>query len=607
MGIFDSDNRGGGKPDAMSARNRLGLAALAVDHVRREAFARVRGSRLIRWRYRGAAVEDVEISPTSLRPADPSFIEEIATGGFGLAGFVAHIEPGASPFDLVPPSQTWLEALHGFSWLRHLDAAGTHEARELARVYVQDWLRLPRSDQTFGWEPEILARRIISWLTHENLLLDWAEHKDHDAIMLSLDQQVTYLRTCWNNALDGFPRLLCLMALVQADLCVSGQSDRLAASQALLAAELDRQILADGCHISRDPWVGVELLLDLLPLRPCFPAREMTILPRISAAIDRMMGMLHHLRVGDGSLARFNGMGAPEQGTLTMVAGYAAPGHTPLRNPAFGASGYVRMERGTTIIIADAGKPPPYELAGNAYAGCLSFELSAGRQLLLVNNGAPGARAERFRSAARATASHNTLCLAEQSSSRLIRNERLEQRLGSPPLADPSAVQCEVSDTEDGIQLRASHNGYVERFGLFHSRLLDLSPLGDRLVGKDRLTTPAANAPAHGAPLPFAVHFHLHPDIVARLDADAQGVDLYLPGQDKWRFEAIGAPITIEESVFVAHPAGPQRAEQIVLRGLCVGGIEVDWSLERVRPASLPPTAVEPEPAPADEPRDGAP
>lgn len=570
--------------DAMSARDRLGLAVLAVDEMRRGAIARVRRSRLVRWRYRGAAVEDVEISPTSLRPADPSFIEEIAIGGFGLSGYVARIAPGASPFDLSPPSQTWLEALHGFSWLRHLDAAGTHDARELARVYVQDWLRLPRHQQAFGWEPEILARRIISWLTHENLLLDWAEHKDHDAIMLSLDQQVTELRTSWRNALDGYPRLICLMALVQADLCISGQSDRLAASQALLAAEFDRQILADGCHISRDPWVGVELLLDLLPLRPCFPARELTIHPRISASIDRMVGMLHHLRLGDGSLARFNGMGAPEQGTLTMVAGYAAPGHTPQKNAAFGASGYLRMERGTTALILDAGKPPPYELAGNAYAGCLSFEMSAGRQLILVNNGAPGARDDRLRASARATASHNTLCLGEQSSGRLIRSDRLEQRLGSAPLAEPSTVQCEITDTADGMVVRASHNGYADRFGLFHSRLLDLSPMGNRLSGKDRLVAHNRERPREGAQ-PFAVHFHLHPSITTKLSADSQAADLYLPNGDKWRFEAIGAPISVEESVFVAHPAGPRLSEQLVLRGLCVGSMEVDWSLEKVERA----------------------
>jgi uncharacterized heparinase superfamily protein len=179
----------------------------------------------------------------------------------------------------------------------------------------------------------------------------------------------------------------------------------------------------------------------------------------------------------------------------------------------------------------------------------------------------------------------------------LIRNDRLEQKLGSPPLSQPSAVQCEISDTEDGIILRASHNGYVERFGLFHSRMLDLSPLGDRLLGKDRLTAPAS-AIRGAQPLPYAVHFHLHPDVVARLDADALGVDLHLPDGSKWRFEAMGAVVGIEESVFVAHSAGARLSEQIVLRGLCEGGTEVDWTLEKVEASPQrrpPPLPAEPE------------
>ena len=97
-------------------------------------------------------------------------------------------------------------------------------------------------------------------------------------------------------------------------------------TQRLLAEEFDRQVLSDGGHVSRHPWVTVELLLDLLPLRACFPARERTIDPRISDAMERMMGMLQHLRLGDGALARFNGMGASEHGALATVLGYSVGG-----------------------------------------------------------------------------------------------------------------------------------------------------------------------------------------------------------------------------------------------------------------------------------------
>ncbi len=45
-----------------------------------------------------------------------------------------------------------------------------------------------------------------------------------------------------------------------------------------------------------------------------------------------------------------------------------------------------------TILARAKVITPPLELAGQACAGCLSFELSSGREPLLVNAGMPGAR-----------------------------------------------------------------------------------------------------------------------------------------------------------------------------------------------------------------------
>lgn len=573
---------------AISSRDRVHIAALSLDRAKRDAMARLRRSRFLRWRYRTGVADDVLISPTSLRMADPSFVDELALGGFGLAGYVCGIE-GISPFAADPPSKVWLDELHGFGWLRHLDAVLNDASREIARQYVQDWLNLPRALQAPGWVPEIMARRIISWLTHENLLLDWAEPKDHDAIMLSLEHQVMFLRTSWHNALPGYPRLLCLIAVMQSDLCVSGQGDeRLADSQRVLADELDRQVLADGGHVSRNPWTGVDLLLDLLPLKPCFPARDRVLEPRIVAAMDRMMGMLHHLRLGDGSLARFNGMGAPEQGTLTSVMAYASPGHEAQKIAGNAPSGYVRLEREGSTIVLDAGKPGALEFSSAAHAGCLSFEMSSGKQLLFVNNGAPSPNHLSLLAAARATASHNTLCLNDQSSARLVRNDRLEAALGSPPLSHPNRVTCQVSEDERGIALVATHDGYMDRSGLAHSRFLALSADGNQLAGKDMLSAPNADMRLSWD-IPFAVHFHLHPDVSAVLSQAGDEVDLRLPDGETWRFSAGGKIISIERSSFVADPSGPVVSEQLVLRWTCGGAVEIDWKLNKVQ--------VEPEPA----------
>ena len=64
------------------------------------------------------------------------------------------------------------------------------------------------------------------------------------------------------------------IALCYAGLCCEGLEKTLRRATRLLVRELDRQILADGGHASRNPRILVELLFDLLPLRQMYASRE---------------------------------------------------------------------------------------------------------------------------------------------------------------------------------------------------------------------------------------------------------------------------------------------------------------------------------------------
>ena len=104
-------------------------------------------------------------------------------------------------------------------------------------------------------------------------------------------------------ARDGVPRMQALVALTYAALCMPGQARRSSAARKQLVDELDRQILPDGGHVSRNPGALIELLLDLLPLRQAFAARNVAPPPQLNNAIDRMMPMLRFFRHGDGNFA----------------------------------------------------------------------------------------------------------------------------------------------------------------------------------------------------------------------------------------------------------------------------------------------------------------
>jgi uncharacterized heparinase superfamily protein len=531
---------------------------------------------LLRWRDAPATTDRLLIGPQDLRTADITRASEIYSGRFAFAGKVV-ICDRRSPFEMTPPSDEWAVTLLGFGWLRHLRAADSAITRANARSLIDDWIGLQGSWHPIGWRIDILTRRIACWLCHAPFVLHDADAKFYRRFIRSLTRQVRYLRRASGETRDGMPRLQAMIVLAAASLCLQGQSGSLRASVRRLVEEMERQILPDGGHIARNPGAPIELLLDLLPLRELFNARNLSPPAALNNAIDRMMPMLRFFRHGDGNFALFNGMGPTPVDSLAAVLAYDDARGTPVSSAPH--SGYQRLDAGKTMMLMDTGRPPPVALSQEANAGCLSFELSWRQNRLVVNCGLPAVNKENWRQVARATAAHSTVTFDDRSSCRFLEFGSLRHLLfGTPIIGGLRDVRAARDDTAQGIGLRASHDGYASEFGVIHHRAVRLSADGSALDGEDSFK------PARGDALPartaddFAIRFHLHPAVKANRLSDGHGVILLLPDREVWTFSAAGNPVEIEESVFLCGSDGPRRTVQIVIHGAARSTASVKWS-----------------------------
>jgi uncharacterized heparinase superfamily protein len=563
--------------------------AITPERARFSLFAARRGVRLIidllnahpllRWRFTPAAADRVLIAPQDLRTADPTRASEIYAGRFAFAGKIV-ICDGRSPFAMVPPSDEWAETLLGFGWLRHLRAAESGIAGANARALVDEWISLHGGWDPVAWRPDIVARRIISWLSQAPLVLNQADAQFYRRFLRTLTRQVRYLRRAVAGMREGLPQLQAIIALCYAALSMAGQARLLKTIAKRLIAELERQVLPDGGHISRNPGALIDLLLDLLPLRQAFAARNVPPPPALLHAIDRMMPMLRFFRHGDGNFALFNGMGPTPPDLLATVFAYDDARGTPVANAPH--SGYQRLQANGVVVLVDTGRPPPIALSQEAHAGCLSFELSARQHRIVVNCGLPAISRESWRQVARQTAAHSTVTFNDTSSCRFLSSSSLRRLLGTPILAGPTDVQVLRQESDEALSLGVSHDGYADRFGVVHQRLLRLAIDGRRLDGED------AFAPANGEALPndradeFAVRFHLHPAVRPKRLDDGHGVMLMMPNKEIWGFSAYDDVAEVEESVYLAGRDGPRRTMQIVIYGRAREVPRVRWTFAHV-------------------------
>ena len=339
----------------MTLTDRLHIAALLARRAGHTLRQRLASPARVASRIRARVPDRLLIAPQDIRTTDPTTAADIATGYFVFGGKIVNAM-GRSPFALEPGSDLWMQQLAGFGWLRHLRRADNATARGRGRVLVEDFLGMFGKPSThLVWEPRVAGRRILSWLSQSPVILEGADRDFYNRFMQALARHRVYLERQLSGGLVGNDRLIAALALAEYGLCIDDSVVGQRRSTDALAAELTMQVLSDGGHVSRNPQMLINLLLDLLPLRQAYAARGIQAPPQVLNAIDQMMPMLRLFRHGDGALALFNGMGPTAPELVATVLAYDDVRAQPVANAR--VSGYQRMERDGTLVIVDAGAP----------------------------------------------------------------------------------------------------------------------------------------------------------------------------------------------------------------------------------------------------------
>lgn len=510
------------------------------------------------------------VAPTDLRTVDPYVAEEILAGRFPLAGRVLDVG-GESPFRVELPSMIFEERLHAFGWLRHIRADKTSESCANVRLIVDDWIELHgRRVRGLAWDLEIVAQRVVAWLSHSPIVLHDADGGFHRRFLTSLDFQVAYLRSQVKHAPDGFVRLRIRIALAMASISMATRASAITRAAHALDRELERQILPDGGHISRNPQTAVELLFDLLPLRQTYINLGHDVPIKLIPAIDRIFPAIRFFRHQGGDLALFNGASSTLAHDLMSVLRYDETAGQPFK--ALPHSQYQRLAAGDTVIIVDGGKPLSPQLSRTAHAGCLSFELSSGRHRFIVNSGSPRFASARLQRIARETAAHSTVILADRASSRISGSPFLGP-VFSDGVREVKIARSAGSDGSD--RLVASHDGYVHPFGVIHEREIRMSADGKKVVGRDRILLPDGEPATGVVPQPAVARFHIHP-IIALSQVDGGTIRMEAPDGDSWTFTTPVGELEITEDIFFADSSGVRPSQQIEFP---FDGAEIRWFL----------------------------
>lgn len=514
---------------------------------------------------------------------------QLVAGNFLFSGHLIEA-PELSIWDIAIPDPAFEDEVQGFAWLDDLAAVGDGAARRRAQDWTWGWIARFGRGTGPGWTPDLTGRRVIRWINHALFLLMGRDRAATEAYYRALSRQAVFLSRRWTVAAPGLPRFEALTGLLYAGLSLTGMERLVAPARAALARECAREIDVQGGLPTRNP----EELLEVLTLLT-WAAQALTETGRRPAAehlaaIERIAPTLRALRHSDGGLARFHGGGRGIEGRLDLALAASGVKPAPLAGLAMG---FARLSGGRTSLIVDAAPPPDGRASMSAHASTLAFELTSGRRPLIVSCGSGAPFGAEWRRAGRATASHSTLEIEGFSSSRLGPG-------GRDRLSDRAMVpMAELASGPAGMSLAASHEGWVATHGLTHTRRIDLSHHGRRVVAEDVLAATSAEAArrfeqvmtqTRWQGVPFYLRFHLHPDVDAALDLGGSAVSMALKSGEIWVFRHLGGvEMSLEPSVYLEKGRlKPRASRQIVLAGvLQQREARIGWTLAKAQDTPL--------------------
>ncbi len=555
------------------------------------------GERLLRLAYR-LGVPGSTLAAPFRKPAKPRLLATvlnplpgqkmpgtaIRAGHFlvhGVKAPIAQID-FAGAARMAPPLE---RVVHSFAWLADLEASAPREqVVPVAERVLSAWLNAnpsppSRPGKGPAWTVANAGTRELNWLVHAPLILSGNDKAQRARVLTAMNETARWLDKNVGRAEDLLGEVAGWCGIVAAGLLLPDGKPRRLFGEAGLIKALGELVGDDGGILSRSPLGQMEAIALLVRLRACYNAVRRDPPAALEAILALLVPPLLALTHGDGSLGSWQGGWAVDAADVSALVAASGVRTRPLREVR--QWGFQRVVAQKSILQFDAAPPP---LAKHARSGCastLAFELSHQGQRIVVNCGgsacAGGLIPVRLEQGLRATAAHSTLALDDVNSTAVLINGRIGSGVSEVEVDRRTIAGEKLSGA---TRLEASHNGYAQRYGLTHRRILILRDEGTELRGED-LLIPAGGKGKSGK-VAFAIRFHIGPGIEVGLSEDGQGAGLAMPDGSYWQFRA-GGQVTVEESIWADGQGRPQPIQQLVLQGLVSrGGGNFAWLLKKM-------------------------
>lgn len=377
----------------------------------------------------------------------------------------------------------WNYNLQYFDYILDKDGVSFKEQSDL----VEDFSAKLLSGQ-IKLEPYPISLRIINWILFTSDTGFRSENFDK-----ALVRQVDYLKNNLEFHIQANHLLENYIAL-----CFSGLflDNKKLIDKAFtgLYKQLNEQILIDGGHYECSAMYHSILFGRLLLLYEALLNENKSIFQKqlLARYLSKMNGWLHAITFRSGRWGHFNDATDDIAPIPAFLFNSAEQLGIPIGDITLSESGYRKLVTGNFEVFVDIGNIIPSYQPGHAHSDMLSFVLENDRKPLVTDTGISTYENNETRWFQRSTIAHNTIAINEQNQSVMWGSFRVGNR-----------AQISVH-TDHANCVQASHDGYLERFGIIHTRSFEVMKDGAIHI-KDTIRR---SKPKNISSVRSYIHFH---------------------------------------------------------------------------------------------------
>ena len=458
-----------------------------------------------------------------------------------------------------------LNKINNFYWLFSIDLKSSPN---ITQSIIIKWIEKNKNYNSLTWQIDILSKRIISWIANSKLTYDQSDTKYKNEFNFSVNKQVNHLINEITKSQSVDDKLLGCTAIIITGLSYENEKF------INYGLELLRRIINNSFDNEYFPKTRSIRQLNFY-LKYFVLVRELLkeSFNDIPEYLDEIIFYLGKSYAAFSKLEQsllFNGN---HQNDLTEFNKYLELFKYKFENSNNEIGGYAILKNKNCILAMDVGNSPQRRFSYYYQSGALSFEFFYKDKKLISNSGYFQDYKNKLNLISKSTAAQSTLVIDNHSSCSFRnsrRNKVLENGL--------KIIDKNVVNEKNYWLIKASHNGFLKKFGILHERSLEYFVEKNKLIGTDKIILNKKLDSKN-----YAIRFHMDPSVKLTKTLNNKTILIEIENSG-WRFSSNCEIINIESGIYFGNKNLSRENQNICLSGKTKDiNQEIKWVFEKIQ------------------------